>query len=83
MDAVRTVVDFALVAGSRLHASGTMDAVDAMDTMDAGSASVFWDGEAGEFDEAPDHGLQDPAVRDAWVDRSWWRVVADPSVDRG
>jgi len=23
------------------------------------------------------------ALSDAWVDRSWWHVVADPSVDRG
>ena len=31
-------------------------------------ASEYWDCGAAEFDEAPDHGLQDPAVRDAWVD---------------
>ena len=74
MDVPRTVVDFAVVAGSRLPASGTMAAV---------RASEYWDGGAAELDEAPDHGLQDPAVRDAWVDRSWWHVVADPSVGRG
>jgi len=59
MDVPRTAVDFAVVAGSRLPASGTMAAV---------RASECWDGGAGEFDEAPDHGLQDAAVRDAWVD---------------
>jgi SAM-dependent methyltransferase len=31
----------------------------------AESAS-YWDGEADRFDEAPDHGLRDPAVRAAW-----------------
>src|SRR5665811_2146258 len=35
-----------------------------MDSMDA---PEFWDDQAAEFDEAPDHGLQDPAVRDAWA----------------
>jgi len=30
-------------------------------------ASEYWDSEAAGFDEAPDHGLQDPAVRDAWA----------------
>ena len=51
--------------------------------MDAVLASEYWDSEAAVFDAAPDHGLQDPAVRDAWVDRFWWHVVVDPSVDRG
>jgi len=27
----------------------------------------YWDGEAGSFDDAPDHGLRDPAVRAAWL----------------
>jgi SAM-dependent methyltransferase len=35
-----------------------------MDSMDA---PEFWDSEAAAFDEAPDHGLRDPAVRDAWA----------------
>ena len=26
----------------------------------------FWDGQAASFDEEPDHGLRDPAVRSAW-----------------
>ena len=26
----------------------------------------FWDAEAPSFDDAADHGLRDPAVRDAW-----------------
>ncbi|QIM20803.1 class I SAM-dependent methyltransferase [Phycicoccus sp. HDW14] len=29
-------------------------------------AVALWDSEAPAFDEAPDHGLLDPAVRDAW-----------------
>jgi len=74
MDAVRTVVDFALAAGSRVSGAGRMDVMRASEYRDRGAAV---------FDEAPDHGLQDPAVRDAWVDWSWWHVVVDPSVDRG
>ena len=35
--------------------------------MDAVLASEYWDSEAAVFDAAPDHGLQDPAVRDAWA----------------
>jgi len=35
--------------------------------MDAMGASEYWDSEAAAFDEAPDHGLRDPAVRDAWA----------------
>ena len=27
---------------------------------------AFWDAEAERFDEEPDHGLRDPAVRAAW-----------------
>jgi len=27
----------------------------------------YWDGQAAEFDDQPDHGLRDPAVRDAWA----------------
>src|SRR4051794_28692105 len=26
----------------------------------------YWDEQAGSFDDEPDHGLRDPAVRDAW-----------------
>ena len=59
MDTVRPVVDFAVVARSRLLASGTMGAM---------RASECWDDQAVELDDQPDHGLQDPAVRDAWVD---------------
>jgi len=35
--------------------------------MDAMGASEYWDSEAAAVDEAPDHGLRDPAVRDAWA----------------
>jgi ubiquinone/menaquinone biosynthesis C-methylase UbiE len=30
--------------------------------------SELWDAEAASFDEEPDHGLRDPAVRAAWLD---------------
>jgi len=35
--------------------------------MDTVGASQYLDSEAAVFDAAPDHGLQDPAVRDAWA----------------
>jgi len=59
MDVPRTAVDFAVVARLRVSGAGRMDAM---------RASEYWDRGAVVFDEAPDHGLQDPAVRDAWVD---------------
>ncbi len=31
--------------------------------------TIDWDAAAGSFDEEPDHGLLDPAVRDAWAGR--------------
>jgi hypothetical protein len=31
-------------------------------------ADAYWDGQAATFDDAPDHGLRDPAVRAAWSD---------------
>ncbi|MET9735401.1 class I SAM-dependent methyltransferase [Streptomyces sp. NPDC006458] len=33
------------------------------------TAGVDWDAEAAAFDDEPDHGLRDPAVRLAWADR--------------
>ena len=42
---------------------------DGEDGMDAMGASEYWDDQAAVFDEAPDHGLRDPAVRDAWAER--------------
>ncbi|MEP6648885.1 MAG: class I SAM-dependent methyltransferase [Lapillicoccus sp.] len=33
----------------------------------ADEAVAFWDAEVARFDEEPDHGLRDPAVRDAWA----------------
>lgn len=33
------------------------------------NATVDWDAEAATFDDEPDHGLRDPAVRDAWATR--------------
>ena len=59
MDVPRTAVDFAVVARSRVPTSGTMGAM---------RASECWDDQAVELDDQPEHGLQDPAVRDAWVD---------------
>src|SRR5437763_14747537 len=32
----------------------------------AADAAGFWDAQAAEFDDEPDHGLRDPAVRAAW-----------------
>ncbi|RRR69765.1 SAM-dependent methyltransferase, partial [Streptomyces sp. RP5T] len=34
-----------------------------------GVGGVDWDAEAASFDEEPDHGLRDPAVRAAWAER--------------
>jgi len=36
--------------------------------MEVMRASEYWDDQAVELDDQPEHGLQDPAVRDAWVD---------------
>jgi SAM-dependent methyltransferase len=35
-------------------------------TTDPSQARTYWDGEAATFDDEPDHGLRDPAVRAAW-----------------
>jgi len=35
--------------------------------MDAMLASEYWDSEAAGFDDAPDHGLRDRAIRGAWA----------------
>lgn len=32
------------------------------------TTAELWDAEADDFDEQPDHGLRDPAVRSAWAD---------------
>jgi 2-polyprenyl-3-methyl-5-hydroxy-6-metoxy-1,4-benzoquinol methylase len=29
--------------------------------------AAIWDQQAATFDDEPDHGLRDPAVRDAWI----------------
>ncbi|GAA2561832.1 class I SAM-dependent methyltransferase [Streptomyces levis] len=39
-----------------------------MTSADTGGA-VDWDAQAAVFDEEPDHGLRDPAVRGAWAER--------------
>ncbi|GAA5200489.1 class I SAM-dependent methyltransferase [Rugosimonospora acidiphila] len=36
------------------------------DTGDSDREDAVWDAQAAVFDEEPDHGLTDPAVRDAW-----------------
>ncbi|MET8178274.1 methyltransferase domain-containing protein [Streptomyces sp. NPDC005336] len=33
------------------------------------STTAYWDAAAADFDNEPDHGLRDPAVRDAWAAR--------------
>jgi SAM-dependent methyltransferase len=35
---------------------------------EAGDARRSWDAQAASFDDDPDHGLRDPAVRQAWAD---------------
>ncbi|WAP55188.1 methyltransferase domain-containing protein [Streptomyces sp. S465] len=36
---------------------------------DDSSTTAYWDAAAGDFDDEPDHGLRDPAVREAWAAR--------------
>jgi SAM-dependent methyltransferase len=41
--------------------------IKSVDSPPAGTdARSYWDGEAGTFDDEPDHGLRDPRVRSAW-----------------
>ncbi|MER6714326.1 MULTISPECIES: class I SAM-dependent methyltransferase [unclassified Streptomyces] len=49
------------------------------------SASVDWDARAASFDEEPDHGLRDPAVRRAWAGRlrGWLPGRAGDILDLG
>ncbi|MEU2271905.1 class I SAM-dependent methyltransferase [Streptomyces olindensis] len=49
------------------------------------SANVDWDARAASFDEEPDHGLSDPAVRRAWAGRlrGWLPGRADDVLDLG
>jgi ubiquinone/menaquinone biosynthesis C-methylase UbiE len=43
-------------------------------------SSTFWDGEAASFDDEADHGLRDPAVREAWR-RLLRAVLPEPPAD--
>jgi len=45
----------------------------------------FWDEASGEFDAEPDHGLRDPAVREAWARRlrAWLPAVPADVLDLG
>ncbi|MFD8731306.1 class I SAM-dependent methyltransferase [Streptomyces sp. NPDC059611] len=47
--------------------------------------TIDWDAAAGSFDEEPDHGLHDPAVRDAWAGRleSWLPATRSDVLDLG
>ncbi len=49
------------------------------------SANVDWDARAASFDEEPDHGLSDPAVRRAWAGRlrGWLPGRAGDILDLG
>ncbi|MFJ3673044.1 class I SAM-dependent methyltransferase [Streptomyces sp. NPDC090106] len=49
------------------------------------AAAVDWNAEAAAFDDGPDHGLRDPAVRAAWADRlrSWLPGRACDLLDLG
>jgi methylase of polypeptide subunit release factors len=40
-------------------------------------AAAIWDRQAATFHDEPDHGLRDPAVRDAWI-ALLTRVLPDP-----
>ncbi|MBK3587792.1 class I SAM-dependent methyltransferase, partial [Streptomyces sp. MBT57] len=47
--------------------------------------TIDWDAAADSFDEEPDHGLLDPAVRDAWAGRleSWLPATRGDLLDLG
>ncbi|CAM5736136.1 hypothetical protein SMICM304S_08860 [Streptomyces microflavus] len=47
--------------------------------------TIDWDAAAESFDEEPDHGLLDPAVRDAWAGRleSWLPATRGDLLDLG
>ncbi|MFE6485226.1 class I SAM-dependent methyltransferase [Streptomyces sp. NPDC057757] len=49
------------------------------------AAEVDWDAESAHFDEEPDHGLRDPAVREAWSARlrAWLPRRAGDVLDLG
>jgi ubiquinone/menaquinone biosynthesis C-methylase UbiE len=51
----------------------------------AGDARAYWDEQAASFDDEPDHGLRDPAVRAAWASLLRSRLPAPPAavVDLG
>ena len=44
------------------------------------AARALWDGAAASFDDEPDHGLRDPAVRQAWAARLRGWLPAGPAV---
>ena len=50
-----------------------------------GQVAAIWDGQAAHFDDEPDHGLRDDAVRRAWIDhlRSWLPEPPADLVDLG
>jgi SAM-dependent methyltransferase len=49
------------------------------------TGSAYWDHEAAAFDEEPDHGLNDPAVRAAWAEffRDWLPAAPCSVADLG
>lgn len=49
------------------------------------AADIDWDAESATFDEEPDHGLRDPAVREAWAARlrTWLPERAADILDLG
>ncbi|MFE7316256.1 class I SAM-dependent methyltransferase [Streptomyces sp. NPDC057555] len=44
-----------------------------------GAAAAYWDAAAATFDDEPDHGLRDPAVRAAWAARLRGWLPPEPS----
>ncbi|RSS45908.1 class I SAM-dependent methyltransferase, partial [Streptomyces sp. WAC05858] len=49
------------------------------------STTAYWDAAAADFDNEPDHGLRDPAVREAWAARlrGWLPERAGDVLDLG
>jgi SAM-dependent methyltransferase len=64
--------------GVRPGADGSVDPAAGVDRVD-------WDAEADTFDDEPDHGLRDTAVREAWVERlsAWLPETPSDVLDLG
>lgn len=47
---------------------------------DLEQVEAFWTRHAASFDDSPDHGLRDPAIRAAWLERLREWLPADPGI---